>query len=104
MLTLCVCISLYLSLSLAFQDRPFRQDVAVHEISRTLPVRQENGGRGPTRQEIQREVRLPSGIDHERVHRTEEAMRHHESGREPGLQGLWDRDPQRISIKVGGSV
>lgn len=59
--------------------------MAVHENRRTLCLRQENVRGRPARQEVQREVRLPAGVHHERVHRAEETLRHHESGREPRL-------------------
>lgn len=81
-----------------------RENVVVHEVGRALGVHQNDGGRGGTGAEVEGQVRLPAGVDDERVHRAAQALRHHESRRQPGFQGLWCSNPQRLSIKVGGII
>lgn len=63
----------------------------LHAERRALCVREDDGRRSGQSQEIQREVCLPAGVHHERVHRAEETLRHHESGGQPGLQRLRHR-------------
>ncbi|XP_054873256.1 glutamate receptor 1-like isoform X6 [Amphiprion ocellaris] len=83
----------------ALQDRRVREDVVVHAQRRPHGVREEHQrGRGAGPQ-VEGEVRLPAGVVHERVHRAEEALRHHEGGRKPGLQGLRGGHAQRISTQ-----
>lgn len=93
---LCVCA--------AFQNSSVRKNVVVHEIGRAFRVRQDDTRRGGTGAQVEGQIRLSSGIHHERVHRAEEAVRHHESGRQSGLEGLRCGHPQRLSIKVGGII
>lgn len=81
-----------------------RENVVVHEVGRALGVHQNDGGRGGEGEEVEGEVCLPAGVDDERVHRAAQALRHHESWRQPGFQGLWCSNPQRLSIKVGGII
>lgn len=86
------------------QNSRVREDVVVYEVGRTDRLHQNHsGGRGEGPQ-IQGEVRLPPGVHHERVHGAAQAMRHHESRREPGLQRLRDCHTERLTVKVGGIV
>jgi len=98
---------LFLFLCLSFpevKNSCLRENVVVHEVSRALGVHQNDGGRGGEGAEVEGEVCLPAGVDDERVHRAAQALRHHESRRQPGFQGLWCSNPQRLSIKVGGII
>ena len=82
------------------QDRGVREDVVVHEERRPLCVRQEHQRGHDARAQVQGQVRLPAGVLHERVHRAAQALRHHEGGREPGLQGLRGGHAQGIPSQV----
>lgn len=90
--------------STAVQNRCLREDVGIHEVSRTHGLHQDHsGGRGAGPQ-VQREIRLPAGVHHERVHRAAETLRHYESGRQLGLQRLRSSHTQGFTVKVGGIV
>lgn len=76
----------------------------LHEVGRAHGVHEDHGrGRG-TGEKVQREVRLPAGVHNERVHGAAQTLRHHESGRQPGLQRLRGGHAQGLTVKVGGVV
>lgn len=108
---LCILLSLtpHLPLNLhqtptAVKNRRVREDVGVHEVGRAHGLHQDHGrGRGAGPQ-VQREIRLPAGVHHERVHRATQAVRHNESGRKLGLQRLRSSYTQGFTVKVGGIV
>lgn len=84
------------------KDCGVRENVELHEVGRAHGLHQDDGrGRG-SRAQVQREIRLPAGVHHERVHGAAQALRHHEGRRESGLQGLRGGHAQRIAAKVGG--
>uniref|UniRef100_A0A8P0TMW3 Glutamate receptor n=2 Tax=Canis lupus familiaris TaxID=9615 RepID=A0A8P0TMW3_CANLF len=81
------------------QNRGVREDVDVHAVGGAVGVHADHGGGRGARAQVQGQVRLPAGVHDERVHRAAQALRHHESGRKPGFQGLWRSYSQGLLIK-----